>query len=108
MSWSERSWAVPVEADGVLCALILVSGFDLLLWAGAALVWIATNGMRASTPCRLGVALVVGTHFAANMSYLGGGAKPQLSWAWLVQTALYFMLLYLLYHMAVLLSFCRK
>ena len=97
-----------MRPDGAMCAAILVGGFDLLLWAGAALVWHALNNMRASRPCRLGVGLVVATQLASSLSYFGNGGMPRLGWMWLIETVFYFMMLYLLYHMALLLSTCRR
>ncbi len=97
-----------MRPDGAVCAAILVGGFDLLLWAGAVLVWHALNNMRASRPCQLGVGLVVAAQLASSLSHFSNGGTPQLGWVWLMETVFYFMMLYLLYHMALLLSTCRR
>ena len=94
--------------SGVTCQMIMISGFDVLLWAGAVWVWHAASHRRAAGPCRLGVGLVVATQLASTLHSLSGGATPVIGWGWLLQTVFYFTLLYLLYHMAVLLSMCRR
>ena len=97
-----------MRPDGVMCAAVLVGGFDLLLWAGAVLVWQALSSMQASRPCRLGVGLVVAAQLASSLSYFGSSPIPRLGWMWLMETVFSFMMLYLIYHMALLLSTCRR
>ena len=89
------------------CALILTSSFDVLLWAGAVVVWFAVSQMRAASVCRLGVALLVTTQVCSVVGALASGRAQALDWVWLVETVSYFTFLYLLYHMAALLSACR-
>ena len=86
----------------------MMSSFDVLLWAGAVLVWLAATDRPASAPCRLGVALVVAMQLASTAHALSGGASHVIGWSWLLQTVGYFALLYVLYHIAVLLMICRR
>jgi len=89
------------------CAMILTGGFELLLWAGAALVWLAASHSRVAGPCRLAVVLLLTTQLCASARGVGEGWAVA-DWVWLLQTTSYFAFLYLLYHMVALLEACRR
>lgn len=90
------------------CTLVLTSSFEVLLWIGAALVWLAVSHTRAAGPCRLAVGLLVGAQLCSSAGSVAGAHPVAADWTWLLQTIFYFTFLYLLYHMAVLLSVCRR
>ena len=92
----------------LICAAVLTGGLNVLLWAGAALVWQAAGQTAAAGPCRLGVGLLVASQLCSNTGALLDGHAPAVGWVWLLQTSLYFAFLYLLYHMTVLLSACHR
>ena len=90
------------------CTMILTSSFDVLLWAGAVLVWFAVGQTRVAGPCRLAVGLLVATQLCSSTGALASGRTAVVDWVWLLQTVSYFAFLYLLYHMSALLSACRR
>lgn len=88
--------------------MVLTGSVAVLLWLGAVLVWLAVSHTRAAGPCRLAVGLLVGTQLCSTAGTVVGGRPVAANWAWLLETTCYFAFLYLLYHMAVLLSVCRR
>ncbi len=90
------------------CSLVLTSSFQVLMWLGAGVVWLALSHTSATGPCRLAVGLLLGTQLCSSIGARVGTETGTVDWTWLLQMMLYFAFLYLLYHLGMLLSLCRR
>lgn len=90
------------------CQTALVVILDVLLCAGAVLVWRSLAGMRVNGPCQLGLALLVLAQLVSDATAIGQHNETLLNWPWLLHTVFCFVFLYMLYHVGVLISTCRS
>jgi len=97
-----------MDLGEALCATALVVTCDALLCAGAALVWRSLVRMCVNGPCQLSLALLVVAQLVSDASTLGARGKAALDWPWLLHTIFCFVFLYMLYHVGVHISACRR
>ncbi len=91
-----------------LCATVLVVTCDVLLCVGGLVVWRSLARIRVNGPCQLGLALLVLTQLVSDASSLGQGSRAAVDWPWLLRTVFCFVFLYMLHHVGVLISTCRR
>jgi len=97
-----------VNPSEALYQIALVVTLDILLCAGATLVWRALLGMGVNGPCQLGLALLVLAQLVSDATSISERNAALLNWSWLLHTVFCFVFLYMLYHVGALVSACRS
>ena len=97
-----------VNLGDALCQTALVVALDVVLCAGAGLVWRLLVGMRVNGPCQLGLALLVLAQLVSDATAIAQCDEALLNWPWLLHTVFCFVFLYMLYHVGVLISAFRS
>jgi hypothetical protein len=97
-----------MDLSDALYATLLVVTCDALLCIGGVLVWRSLVRMRVNGPCQLSLGLLMLAQLVADASALGRHGAAPADWPWLLHTVFCFVFLYMLYHVGVLISACKR
>ena len=94
-------------AEGV-CARMVMDMCEVLFLAGSVWVWRELARMGVNGACQFGLGLLVLLRLSVAVSSVGALGTDAMSWTWLTGAVFSFVFLYVLYHMGVLISACRR